>query len=240
MAYSLPTRQDKPAYVQAMFDRIAGHYDQVNDWMTFGRHRAWKRQLVRLAGARAGGAYLDLCTGTGDIAALWAEHAAPGGTVEALDFSPGMLEIARKRHPVGAGVHWIQGDATALPFPDASFDAVSVGFGLRNVVDLEAALMEALRVLRPGGMFISLETGKPAIGFFRLGNALYGRFLVPMLGRLMSGDREAYRYLPTSSEAFPDQRELARRFEAVGFEGVRVHDRMFGAVALVAGLRPRA
>ena len=238
MAYDLPTTTEKPAYVRAMFDRIAGHYDQVNDWMTFGRHRAWKRQIVRMGDGRPGGAYLDLCTGTGDIAALWAEASGLTGTVEALDFSEGMLEVARGRHLEDGAIHWIQGDATALPFPEARFDAVSVGFGLRNVDDLDAALREAFRVLRPGGIFISLETGKPASAILRLGNALYGRFFVPLLGRLLSGDSDAYRYLPSSSEAFPDQRALARRFQAVGFEQVRVHDRMFGAVALVVGSRP--
>jgi len=237
MEFSLPGSPDKPVYVRAMFDRIAGSYDRVNDWITFGRHRIWKQQLVRLAGARAGGAYLDLCTGTGDIAACLADVAGVSGTVEALDFSEGMLEIARDRHQGPASIHWVQGDATALPFADGCFDAVSVGFGLRNVGDLDRAIQEAFRVLRPGGRFISLETGKPDRFMLRLGHEVYGRVVVPLLGRLLSGDREAYRYLPRSNDAFPDQRELACRFERAGFTEVAVHDRMFGAVALVVGLK---
>ncbi|MNX95453.1 Demethylmenaquinone methyltransferase [compost metagenome] len=205
--------------------------------MTGGRDTSWKRSVLRLAEPKAGGRYLDLCTGTGDIAFLLADAAGSTGAVQALDFSEGMLEVARKRPWSGPAITWVQGDACDLPYDDQSFDAVTVGYGLRNVQPLEKALSEIHRVLKPGGRFVSLELGKPKIKVVRWGAELYEYRIVPAIGSLVSGDRDAYRYLPHSNRSFPDQRELAERLRALGFKDVKVHDRMLGAVAIVSGTR---
>ncbi|MEB3222532.1 MAG: ubiquinone/menaquinone biosynthesis methyltransferase [Candidatus Sericytochromatia bacterium] len=232
----LPAPEDKATYVQGMFDRISGGYDRVNDWMTGGLHRLWKRRLVGLVAPQPGDAALDLATGTGDIARLLQAAVGPDGSVTGLDFSAGMLSLARQ-HPAGGGVAWLQGDMLALPFPDASFDVVTVGFGLRNVADLDRALAEIARVLRPGGRFGSLETGRPRWAPMRAVVALHSA-AAPVLGRVMAGEGEAYRYLHASAQAFTDQDSLGCRCEAAGLAAVRVRDVAGGALAIVTGQRP--
>lgn len=229
--------------VRGMFDTIAGRYDLINDLMTAGRHRAWKRQLVRLVGVKAGDHVLDLCTGTGDLAVLAARAAGPLGRVTAVDFSAEMLDQARRRHGLGPGtgscchIEWAQGDALDLPFADAAFDGALVGFGLRNVADLDRALRELHRVLRPGAGFGSLDLGKPRNGILKLASDLYSFRAIPVLAGLAGAPRGAYEYLPESNRAFPDQRQLADRLAAAGFSDVRVHDRAFGAIALLTARR---
>ncbi|MEB3197779.1 MAG: bifunctional demethylmenaquinone methyltransferase/2-methoxy-6-polyprenyl-1,4-benzoquinol methylase UbiE [Candidatus Sericytochromatia bacterium] len=230
----LPAPADKAAYVQGMFDRIAIGYDRVNDWMTGGLHRLWKRQLVRGLRPAPGDAALDLATGTGDLALLLQRAVGPEGRTVGLDFSAGMLEIARARR--SDGIEWLQGDMLALPFPDASFDVVTVGFGLRNVADLERALKEIARILKPGGRFGSLETARPRQAWMRAVVALHSR-LAPWLGRWMAGDDDAYRYLHASALAFVDQDTLAHTCRQVGLADVVVRDLSGGALALVMGKR---
>lgn len=238
MPYSLPSLEAKPAYVRGMFDRLAGAYDRVNDLMTGGRHRAWKREMPLLARVRPGARCLDACTGTGDIARLLAWAAGPAGEVVGLDFSEGMLEQARQRPHAGPPVQWRQGDALELPFEANGFDAVTIGFGLRNLSDLDRGLAEILRVLKPGGRFVSLDLGKPRLRAVRWGSELYEFRIVPWMGGTVSGQREAYQYLPHSNQSFPDQRELARRLATAGFREVEVADRVAGAIALVAATAP--
>lgn len=233
----MPQASEKGRYVQAMFDTIATHYDKVNDLMTAGAHRAWKRQVVALTRLDQGGKALDLATGTGDIAFLLADKVGPSGQVTGLDFSEGMLAIARERDLGGRPITWVQGDMTALAFPDASFDAVTVGYGLRNVTDLDKALAEIHRVLKPGGRAVSLDLGKPRFAPIRWGADFYSFRIVPLIGGLVSGNREAYQYLPTSNLSFVDQRELGRRLETLGFTEVEVLDRAFGANAIVAATK---
>lgn len=232
----LPPPEEKAEYVQGMFDRIASGYDRVNDWMTAGMHRAWKRRLLARTHPRPGEAVLDLATGTGDIARLLRDRVGTSGRTVGLDFSAGMLSVARE-HPEGNGIEWLQGDMLALPFPDANFDVVTVGFGLRNVADLDRALAEILRVLKPGGRFGSLETARPRWALMRGAVALHSR-VAPLLGRLMAGDDAAYRYLHASALAFTDQDALAERCRAQGFVRVRVEDISGGALALVTAERP--
>ncbi|MNR81192.1 Ubiquinone/menaquinone biosynthesis C-methyltransferase UbiE [compost metagenome] len=240
MSFQMPQTPEKGRYVQAMFDAIATNYDRVNDLMTAGAHRLWKRQVVALTELAPGGKALDLATGTGNIAFLLADRAGAQGEVVGLDFSEGMLAIARERDLEGRPITWVQGDMTALDLPDASFDAVTVGYGLRNVTDLDQALSEIHRVLRPGGRAVSLDLGKPRIKLVRWGADLYSFRVVPLIGGLVSGNRDAYQYLPQSNLNFVDQRELAKRLEAVGFTDVQVHDRAMGANAIVSATKPRA
>lgn len=232
----LPKPEEKAAYVKDLFDQIAGGYDKVNDWMTGGMHRLWKDRLLRILKVAPGQAALDLATGTGDLAirlhtAVTAGGAA--GTVTGLDFSPGMLGVARARVN-GAGVTWQEGDMLNLPFADAAFDAATVGFGLRNVTDVDQALREVHRVLKPGGRFGSLETGRPRFALMRGVLAVHHK-VVPLLGKVFVGDDKPYRYLNDSFDAFLEQDRLAERFRAAGFEDVRVADIQGGTLAIVSG-----
>jgi demethylmenaquinone methyltransferase/2-methoxy-6-polyprenyl-1,4-benzoquinol methylase len=211
-----------------MFDRIAPVYDAMNRVMTAGLDRSWRRLAVE-AVVQPGDRVLDACCGTGDLA-LAAER--EGGVVTGLDFSPRMLERARRKSET---VTWVEGDLLALPFPDGSFDAATVGFGVRNVADLDRALAELHRVLRPGGRLAILEITRPrgiARGFF----SLWFDRIVPLLGKVLPGG-SAYTYLPASVRRFPGAEELAALLEQCGFERVRF--RLLGAtiVALHTGVR---
>jgi demethylmenaquinone methyltransferase/2-methoxy-6-polyprenyl-1,4-benzoquinol methylase len=214
--------------VRGMFDRIAPVYDAMNRVMTAGLDRVWRRLTVE-AVVQPGDRVLDACCGTGDLA-LAAER--EGGVVTGLDFSPRMLERARKKSET---VTWVEGDLLALPFGDDSFDAATVGFGVRNVSDLDAALAELRRVLRPGGRLAILEITQPR-GILRPFFSLWFDRVVPVLGRVLPGG-SAYTYLPASVRRFPGARELAARLEGHGFEQVRV--RLLGGsiVALHTGVR---
>jgi demethylmenaquinone methyltransferase/2-methoxy-6-polyprenyl-1,4-benzoquinol methylase len=234
--FQLPSSQDKPGYVREMFDRIAEGYDAANDGMTGGMHRLWKRRLIGLLDVKPGHRALDLATGTGDLARLLAQQVGADGAVTGLDFSSGMLAQARAQGE--AGITFIEGDMQALPFETAAFDRVSVGFGLRNVADLDLALTEMLRVLKPGGRVASLEMGRPRLAPIRLGVALYNAVVPPLVGRLTTGHAAPYQYLHASALAFVSQDELADRMRAVGFANVRVHDVALGALAIVVAERP--
>jgi demethylmenaquinone methyltransferase/2-methoxy-6-polyprenyl-1,4-benzoquinol methylase len=213
--------------VRRMFDRIAPVYDAMNRVMTAGLDRRWRAATVRET-VRPGDRVLDACCGTGDLAV--AAHAAGAGRVLGVDFSEPMLERARRKAPQ---LEWVRGDVLALPFEDGSFDAAVVGFGIRNVEDLEAALRELRRVLRAGGRLGILEITTPRgvlAPFFRL---WFDR-AVPLLGRLVPGG-EAYTYLPASVRRFPGPGELRDLLEACGFGSVRVRLFAGGIVALHTG-----
>jgi demethylmenaquinone methyltransferase/2-methoxy-6-polyprenyl-1,4-benzoquinol methylase len=206
-----------PDSVRTMFDRIAPVYDVMNRLMTAGLDRRWRR-LAAEAVVGPGDRVLDACCGTGDLA-LAAERA--GGRVTGLDFSEAMLARAERK---SSSVRWVRGDLLALPFPGASFDAVTIGFGIRNVEDLEAGLGELLRVLRPGGRLACLEITRPR-GVLRPFFRLWFDRLVPLAGRLLPGG-EAYTYLPASVRRFPGPEDLAEAIQRVGF--VSVEWRLFG------------
>jgi demethylmenaquinone methyltransferase / 2-methoxy-6-polyprenyl-1,4-benzoquinol methylase len=214
--------------VRGMFDRIAPVYDAMNRVMTAGLDRVWRRLTVE-AVVQPGDRVLDACCGTGDLA-LAAER--EGGVVTGLDFSPRMLERARKKSET---VTWVEADLLALPFGDDSFDAATVGFGVRNVSDLDAALAELQRVLRPGGRLAILEITQPR-GALRPFFSLWFDRVVPVLGKVLPGGR-AYTYLPASVRRFPGARELVARLEGHGFGQVRV--RLLGGsiVALHTGVK---
>jgi demethylmenaquinone methyltransferase/2-methoxy-6-polyprenyl-1,4-benzoquinol methylase len=217
-----------PDEVRRMFDRIAPVYDAMNRIMTAGLDRSWRRLTVE-AVVQPGDRVLDACCGTGDLAVA-AER--KGGIVTGLDFSPRMLERARRKSDT---VEWVEGDLLALPFADGSFDAATVGFGVRNVSDLERALGELHRVLRPGGRLAILEITQPR-GALRPFFSLWFDRVVPLLGKVLPGGK-AYTYLPASVRRFPGAEELGRLLERHGFEQIRV--RLLGAtiVALHVGVR---
>jgi demethylmenaquinone methyltransferase/2-methoxy-6-polyprenyl-1,4-benzoquinol methylase len=211
-----------------MFDRISPVYDVMNHAMTAGLDRRWRR-LAAEAVVRPGHAVLDVCCGTGDLA-LAAERA--GGRVTGLDFSERMLDRAREKSQT---VEWVLGDATALPFPDASFDAATVGFGIRNVPDLEAGLAELARILRPGGRLACLEITRPE-GMLKPFFRLWFDGLVPLAGKVLPGGR-AYAYLPASVRRFPGPSDLAAGFGRAGFDGVGWKLMGGGIVALHVGTK---
>lgn len=217
-----------PSEVRAMFDRISPVYDVMNHAMTAGLDRRWRRLAAETV-VRPGDAVLDACCGTGDLA-IAAQRA--GGRVTGLDFSEQMLVRARGKSD---SVEWVLGDVTALPFDDASFDAVTVGFGIRNVPDLEAGLAELARVLRPGGRVACLEITRPE-GMLKPFFRLWFDGLVPLAGKILPGGR-AYSYLPASVRRFPGPSDLAAAFGRAGFDGVGWKLMGGGIVALHVGTK---
>jgi demethylmenaquinone methyltransferase / 2-methoxy-6-polyprenyl-1,4-benzoquinol methylase len=216
--------------VRAMFDRIARVYDLMNSVMTAGMHHRWRERAGDLARVGPGSRALDVATGTGDLAI---ELARRGAEVTGLDFSEGMLELARGKAP---GLEWAQGDALALPYTDGEFDAVTVGFGARNFSDLGQGLREMARVTRPGGRVVVLEITtpqKPPLSWFF---QLWFDRVVPVLGRL-AGDPEAYSYLPSSVRRFPEPRELSAALAEAGLEDVRWVLTAGGIIAIHSGTR---
>jgi len=201
-----------PSEVRRLFDRIAPVYDAMNRVMTVGLDRSWRRLAVE-AVVQPGDRVLDACCGTGDLA-IAAER--EGGHVTGLDFSPAMLERARRKSTT---IEWVEGDMLALPFEDAFFEAATVGFGVRNVVDLERGVAELRRVLRPGGRLAILEITQPR-GILRPFFSLWFDRIVPLLGKVLPGGR-AYTYLPASVRRFPGAEELAALLERHGFTQVR-------------------
>ena len=220
--------------VRLLFSRIARRYDRINDWMSWGMHRRWKRRLVEAIGPRPGGRVLDLCCGTGDVARAVAAAPAAAGKVQVigLDFTEEMLEVARQVTPPGRAIRYERGDALAIPFPDASFDAVTCAYGLRNLADLDRGLREAWRVLKPGGKLASLEFGRPRQPIMSWLYFAYLKAMLPLFGLLYFGDPQTYGYIFASVSRFPDQRELAERMRAAGFASVRVEDVMAGAMGI--------
>jgi demethylmenaquinone methyltransferase/2-methoxy-6-polyprenyl-1,4-benzoquinol methylase len=234
-AFFVPGKQ-RAAKVGDLFATIARRYDLLNDLQSFGLHRLWKRRVVALAAVKAGDRALDLCCGTGDIAFALAGR---GAEVTGLDFSEKMLEVAQSRRERGPanlqGVNFMQGDAQQLPFPDNSFDAVTVGYGLRNLSNLETGLREMVRVTRPGGRIISLDFGKPANALWR---ALYFTHLkcsVPLVGLLFCGRADAYAYIFESLKHYPAQWGVAEKMKELKLSDVRIINFVGGAMAINYG-----
>jgi demethylmenaquinone methyltransferase/2-methoxy-6-polyprenyl-1,4-benzoquinol methylase len=223
---SVETGRLAPDAVRSMFDRISPVYDAMNRTMTAGLDQRWRRATVA-AVVHPGDRVLDACCGTGDLAIA---AARAGARVTGVDFSERMLERARRKAPE---VEWVQGDALALPFSDGSFDAATVGFGVRNLDDLEAGLAELRRVLRPGGRLGILEITRPS-GLLAPFYRLWFDGVVPLLGKALPGGA-AYTYLPASVRRFPGPDELAGMLRAAGFDDVRWRTFAAGIVALHIG-----
>ncbi|ROR34223.1 bifunctional demethylmenaquinone methyltransferase/2-methoxy-6-polyprenyl-1,4-benzoquinol methylase UbiE [Inmirania thermothiophila] len=232
--------EEKKARVQGVFSSVARRYDLMNDLMSFGIHRLWKRFTVELAGLRPGHRVLDLAGGTGDLAAAMARRVGPRGQVVLADLNPDMIEVGRERladRGIVGNVAFVQADAERLPFAEASFHLVTIGFGLRNVTDKEAALASMYRVLRPGGRVLVLEFSHPVLPGLGPVYDAYSFRVLPLLGRLVAGDADSYRYLAESIRVHPDQETLRAMMESVGFERCEYFNLSGGIVAVHRGYR---
>ncbi len=220
---------DRRRYVQDMFTRIAGRYDLMNRLMTFGQDISWRRETIRRASLRPGDYLLDLGAGTGDLARE-ALRQQPACRVLAADYTLAMMQVGRARHKRPSD--WSGADALNLPFPDETFDAVVSGYLLRNVVDLPRALSEQYRVLKPGGRILSLDTTRPPRNLLTPFINFHMHTLIPLAGRLLTGEADAYTYLPDSTAAFLTAEALAGHLRNAGFREVGFRRRMFGTMAI--------
>ena len=234
--------EEKAPLVRAVFDSVANRYDLVNDLMSGFIHRYWKDQLVSWLAPRPGQLLLDVAGGTGDIACRALPRLDPerGGGVVVCDINRQMLEIGRARaidDGILAGIEWACGDAEALPIADRSVDLYTIGFGLRNVTHIERALREARRVLKPGGRFLCLEFAPAAAPWLAPIYDLYSFHVLPLIGRIVTGDRDAYAYLVESIRRFPPQNTLCDLIEAAGLERARYRNLTGGIAALHSAWR---
>ncbi|MFI5031382.1 MAG: bifunctional demethylmenaquinone methyltransferase/2-methoxy-6-polyprenyl-1,4-benzoquinol methylase UbiE [Reyranellales bacterium] len=230
---------EKAGMVARVFESVAPRYDLMNDLMSVGVHRLWKNAMVDVLHPRKGEKFLDVAGGTGDIAFRIVQR-VEGANVTICDINPAMLEVGRDRavdKGLLRGLTWTTGDAESLPFADRSFDAYTIAFGLRNVTDIDKALREAFRVLRPGGRFLCLEFSKVTSAPVGRVYDAYSERALPLLGRAIAGDAESYRYLHESIRRFPSQRDLARRMGEAGFERAGWRNMTLGVVALHTGWR---
>jgi len=234
---------EKAGKVQGMFGAIASHYDLNNRLHSFGRDQAWRKYAVRQADLKPTDRVLDVACGTGDLTKAFADALARHGRkkqgaefpVVGLDFTPQMLDVAREKKATPL-TEYIEGDAMDLPFDDASFDVVSIAFGIRNVSRPETALAEFRRVLRPGGRLIVLEFGKPGFAPIRWGNDLYCNVIMPRTATLISRDKSgAYKYLPRSVETFLTREQMIERMVAAGFDPVEAKGLTFGVCVCYRG-----
>lgn len=217
--------------VNDLFASIASRYDRINDIQSFGMHHKWKKRVVALAGVKPGSLALDSCCGTGDISELLA---GTGATVTGLDFTAEMLEVARQRDPT---VEYVQGDAMALPFEEATFDAVTVGFGLRNLADWKKGLQEMHRVAKPGGRLLVLDFGRPDNSIWRFFYFAYLRLIVPVYGKLFCGNWSAYAYILESLTNYPAQRGVEQGMLEMNCEDIRVINFFGGAMSINFGIK---
>jgi demethylmenaquinone methyltransferase/2-methoxy-6-polyprenyl-1,4-benzoquinol methylase len=230
----------KAGLVAGVFHSVAARYDLMNDLMSGGIHRLWKRFAVELSAVRPGHAVLDIAGGTGDLAARFAAIVGSKGRVVLADINESMLRIGRDKlidHGFQGNLEYVQADAQYLPFPDDSFDCVSIAFGLRNVTDKDLALRSMLRVLKPGGRLLVLEFSKPRNELLGKAYDNYSFRVLPLMGKLVAGDSESYRYLAESIRIHPDQETLQEMLEDAGFVNCEYHNLTGGIVALHRGIK---
>lgn len=225
--------KERAQYVQGMFDRIAGRYNLMNRLMTFGQDLRWRRFVVQQAKLKAGDKLLDLATGTGDIA-FEALKQTPGIQAVGGDFSLGMMQVG-KTLPHGDEVGWSGADALNLPFPDDTFNALTAGYLMRNVIDIPRAFAEQHRVLKAGGRAVILDTSPPPNNLLRPFIEIHLRYVIPLAGRLIGGDAAAYQYLPQSTQKFKTPDELAVLMRGAGFKNVQYQQFMFGTQVVMWG-----
>ncbi len=233
--------EEKAERVAGVFNSVAGRYDLMNDLMSGGIHRLWKRYTIEMSGVRPGDRVLDLAGGTGDLAEKFCALVGPEGQVVLADINAAMLRQGRDRlldTGVTGNLAFAQADAQALPWPDNSFDCITIAFGLRNVTDKNAALAEMHRVLKPGGRLLVLEFSKPVSPLLEKVYDLYSFSLLPRIGRAVAGDADSYRYLAESIRRHPDQETLKDMMAAAGLSQCRYHNLTGGIVALHKGIKP--
>jgi len=233
-----------PAQTQALFAAVAPTYDLLNDLLSLGLHRRWRRRAAELAMLGPGGRALDVCAGTGDFARVLAEIVGPSGTVVGVDFCEPMLRLGlrklllprRGNRSRACTPLLVLGDALSLPFPDATFDAATVAFGMRNVHNLHKAFSEMARVVKPGGRVVCLELARPHNRLLSVPYYVYFRKLLPRIGQLVHGRLENYAYLPQSLARFPDRAQLAQIMREAGLQDIQVLDLTGGIVAVHCGV----
>jgi demethylmenaquinone methyltransferase/2-methoxy-6-polyprenyl-1,4-benzoquinol methylase len=233
---------EKERLVQDQFTRIARSYDRANTLFSLGLQRPWKRTAIRRLGLRPGESVLDVCGGTGDLAVLAARRVGPGAAAIVCDLNEPMMAAGRRKAGAaerrGHRITFVRGNAERLPFPDASFDAAAVGFGLRNLVDLDRGLREIARVLRPGGRFVALEFSLPRPRWLRILYDLYSRAVLVPASRFIAGADGPYRYLVESIRVFAATADISGDLAAAGFADIAVRPLTCGIATVYSGKRP--
>ncbi|WP_444923877.1 bifunctional demethylmenaquinone methyltransferase/2-methoxy-6-polyprenyl-1,4-benzoquinol methylase UbiE [Microbulbifer sp. DLAB2-AF] len=233
--------EEKAGRVAEVFHSVAARYDVMNDLMSGGIHRLWKRFTIELSGARPGQKILDIAGGTGDLTARFSRIVGASGQVVLADINESMLRVGRDRlldRGIAGNVVPVQADAQFLPFPDNTFDCITIAFGLRNVTDKDLALRSMLRVLKPGGRLLVLEFSKPESKLLEKVYDQYSFRLLPFMGKLVANDAESYRYLAESIRMHPDQETLKQMMVDAGFVDCEFHNMTGGIVALHRGIKP--
>lgn len=231
---------EKQAMVADVFHSVAAKYDVMNDLMSFGVHRLWKRFTIDMSGVRPGNKVLDLAGGTGDLTKKFSKIVGPQGKVILADINSSMLEVGRERltnQGYVGNIEYVQANAECLPFEDNSFDVITIAFGLRNVTDKDAALRSMARVLKPGGRLLVLEFSKPTNPVMSKAYDLYSFAALPAMGKLVTNDSESYKYLAESIRMHPDQETLKGMMEDAGLARVSYHNMTSGVVALHRGIK---
>ena len=239
--YKTVNVEEKAGKVADVFHSVANNYDLMNDLMSAGVHRLWKRMTIEMSGVRSGNKVLDIAGGTGDLAAKFSRIVGKDGYVVLPDINESMLKVGRDRLMdlgVVDNVKFSQSDAQHLPFPDNTFDVITIAFGLRNVTDKELALKSMLRVLKPGGRLLVLEFSKPGNPVLSKIYDTYSFSILPKLGKLFADDAESYQYLAESIRMHPDQQTLMGMMDDVGFANTDFHNMTGGVVALHRGVKP--
>ncbi|MCG5499315.1 bifunctional demethylmenaquinone methyltransferase/2-methoxy-6-polyprenyl-1,4-benzoquinol methylase UbiE [Ectothiorhodospira lacustris] len=232
--------KDKVKRVGQVFHSVAGRYDLMNDLMSMGIHRVWKRFTIEVAAARPGQKILDLAGGTGDLTSRFSRIVGPTGQVVLCDINASMLSCGRARlvdEGLVGNINYVQGNAECLPYPDDYFDLITIAFGLRNVTDKNAALRSMLRVLRPGGKLLVLEFSQPTTKPLQSVYDVYSFKALPLMGKMVAGDADSYRYLAESIRMHPDQETLKQMMQTAGFERCDYHNLTGGIVALHKGYK---
>lgn len=228
MKFNLPSPQEKSKYVESHFGKIAKRYDFFNDIITFGMHRYWKKVLVKKTGLINNNNCLDLCCGTGDISnEILRQY--PNCRITGIDFSKEMLNIANSKTKKNPKINFLLGDAMNIPFPDKFFDAVTMGYGLRNVSKINICLEEIIRVLKPGGIFVCLDVGKVSLPIISNLNNFYFFKIVPLIGNCLMPGEEMFHYLPHSTLEYPSQESIKNLMIQLGFKKVEIINFLFGA-----------
>ena len=239
--YETVDAKEKAGRVAGVFHSVAGNYDLMNDLMSAGIHRLWKHMTIEMSGVRKGHKVLDIAGGTGDLAAKFSKIVGSEGSVVLADINESMLKVGRDRlidRGITENVTFSQADAQYLPFPDDTFDVITIAFGLRNVTDKDMALRSMLRVLKPGGKLLILEFSKPTSSLLSKIYDTYSFNVLPRLGKVFANDSDSYKYLAESIRMHTDQSTLLQMLNSAGFENTDFHNMTGGVVALHRGIKP--